>query len=68
MTATPGDQQRVPLTRLADFIASALSRVGMPMADARPVGALMAEADVNGSEGHGVFDCRSTSSGSKQGV
>ena len=46
---------RVPVERLAAFVARALSAVGMPRGDAAVVGELMAEADLNGSEGHGVF-------------
>src|ERR1700693_5034087 len=37
------------------FIALAFENVGMPAADARAVAALMAEADLQGSEGHGVI-------------
>jgi len=46
---------RVDLARLRYFIASAFEAVGMPAADARIVGALMAEADLQGSDGHGVI-------------
>jgi len=40
---------------LRDFIASAFEKVGMPPGDAAVVGALMAEADLQGSDGHGVI-------------
>lgn len=40
---------------IADFITRTLCAVGMPEADARTVAELMADADVNGSDGHGVF-------------
>src|SRR6185369_6206010 len=46
---------RVDLARLRYFIASAFEAVGMPAADARIVGTLMAEADLQGSDGHGVI-------------
>jgi LDH2 family malate/lactate/ureidoglycolate dehydrogenase len=45
----------VPAERLSRFIADALRAVGMPEADARIVAELMTEADVWGSESHGVF-------------
>lgn len=40
---------------LVAFIARCLASCGMPAADADKVGALMAQADVNGQDGHGVF-------------
>jgi L-2-hydroxycarboxylate dehydrogenase (NAD+) len=46
---------RVELARLRYFIASAFEVVGMPAADARTVASLMAEADLQGSDGHGVI-------------
>jgi L-2-hydroxycarboxylate dehydrogenase (NAD+) len=46
---------RVDLARLRYFIASAFETVGMPAADARTVAGLMAEADLQGSDGHGVI-------------
>jgi len=46
---------RVDFARLRYFIASAFEVVGMPAADARTVGSLMAEADLQGSDGHGVI-------------
>src|SRR5436190_11430704 len=51
-SATP---QRVAHSRLESFIASAFEAVGISTADARAIAQLMARADVNGSEGHGVF-------------
>jgi L-2-hydroxycarboxylate dehydrogenase (NAD+) len=45
----------VPSERLRKFIADAFRAVGMPDADARIVAELMTEADVWGSESHGVF-------------
>ncbi len=41
--------------RLRAFIAEALTRVGLPAADAVKVGGLMAEADLQGSDGHGII-------------
>ena len=49
------DHVRVDFARLRYFIASAFEVVGMPAADARTVGSLMAEADLQGSDGHGVI-------------
>jgi L-2-hydroxycarboxylate dehydrogenase (NAD+) len=46
---------RVPADRLQQFIARAFEAVRMPAADAAIVAELMTRADVNGSEGHGVF-------------
>src|SRR5436853_1847098 len=44
----------VTLSRLAAFIQEALTKVGLPEQDASTVAALMAEADLQGSDGHGV--------------
>jgi len=46
---------RVPFTQLRGFITAAMARLGLPEADAAVVGALMAEADLQGSDGHGVI-------------
>jgi LDH2 family malate/lactate/ureidoglycolate dehydrogenase len=45
----------VSLDRLASFIDAAMQALGVPTADAAIIGKLMAEADLQGSEGHGVF-------------
>jgi L-2-hydroxycarboxylate dehydrogenase (NAD+) len=45
----------VPYGRLRDFIASAFEKAGMPAPDAQTVASLMAEADLQGSDGHGVI-------------
>jgi len=45
----------VPAERLRQFIADAFRAVGMPDTDARLVAELMAEADLYGADGHGVF-------------
>jgi len=49
------DQVLVDPARLRYFIAMAFEAVGMPAADARTVAGLMAEADLQGSDGHGVI-------------
>jgi L-2-hydroxycarboxylate dehydrogenase (NAD+) len=46
---------RVDFGRLRYFIAQAFEVVGMPPDDARVVAALMAQADLQGSDGHGVI-------------
>jgi L-2-hydroxycarboxylate dehydrogenase (NAD+) len=49
------DAQRVSQEALRAFIQRALERVGIPANDAATCAELMARADVNGSDGHGVF-------------
>src|SRR5450432_1190715 len=44
----------IPFDRLKMFIAEALQRLGLPDSDAMTVATLMAEADLQGSDGHGV--------------
>src|ERR1700760_791183 len=44
----------IAFERLKSFIHEALTRLGLPEADATTVAALMAEADLQGSDGHGV--------------
>ena len=51
-TATP---LRVKADRLEEFTASAFEAVGIPPNDARRIAELMVRADLQGSEGHGVF-------------
>lgn len=46
---------RVPAQKLEAFIAHAFEAVGVPAADAKVIGELMTRADVQGSEGHGIF-------------
>lgn len=46
---------RVPCAALRAFLAAALERVGLPPADATTVASLMAEAELQGSEGHGAI-------------
>ncbi len=45
----------VSFDRLRAFIASAFVKLGLPEGDALSVAALMAEADLQGSDGHGVI-------------
>ena len=45
----------VTATQLQAFITAALARVGLPLADATTVAELMTEADLQGSDGHGVI-------------
>jgi LDH2 family malate/lactate/ureidoglycolate dehydrogenase len=46
---------RVTFDQLRQFITAAMTRLGLPQADAAVVGRLMAEADLQGSDGHGVI-------------
>lgn len=41
--------------QVAEFIRDALASAGMPADDAAKVAGLMADADLNGSDGHGIF-------------
>lgn len=45
----------VSFERLRAFIATAFERLGLPAADALTVATLMAEADLQGSDGHGII-------------
>ena len=45
----------VPFKQLRQFITTAMAQLGLPPADAAVVGRLMAEADLQGSDGHGVI-------------
>lgn len=46
---------RVPAARLQSFMATAFEKVGLPAEDAASVAEFMVRADLNGSDGHGVF-------------
>ena len=46
---------RISETRLRDFSTAAFEKTGLPIADARIMGELMAAADLQGSDGHGVI-------------
>ena len=41
--------------QLSEFIRDALASAGMPAGDAAKVAGLMADADLSGSDGHGIF-------------
>jgi L-2-hydroxycarboxylate dehydrogenase (NAD+) len=49
------DQARVPATQLAAFVARAFVAAGLPDTDAQTVAGLMVEADLRGSDTHGVI-------------
>jgi LDH2 family malate/lactate/ureidoglycolate dehydrogenase len=49
------DALRIKAADLESFVARAFEAVDVPAADARSIAELMTRADVNGSEGHGVF-------------
>ena len=49
------DRPRVAHEALLAFIEAAFANQGLPRADAAQVAALMAEADLQGSDGHGVI-------------
>ena len=55
MVSTTPVASRVTAAQLETFIAAAFVGVGISSADASAIAQLMARADVNGSEGHGVF-------------
>ncbi|MCW5606070.1 MAG: Ldh family oxidoreductase, partial [Burkholderiales bacterium] len=46
---------RLSARQLEAFIARAMEAVGVPPADAKIIAGLMTHADVQGSEGHGIF-------------
>ena len=50
-----GSVTRVGFAALRDFIGASLRRLGLPDPDALTVASLMAEADLQGSDGHGVI-------------
>ncbi len=51
----PNDVPRVPADRLAAFIVRAFTAVGLPAEDAQTLADLMVEADLRGSDTHGVI-------------
>jgi L-2-hydroxycarboxylate dehydrogenase (NAD+) len=55
MTDTSTDAPRVPVARLRTFIAAAFAAAGLPEEDAHVLGELIAEADLRGTDTHGVF-------------
>ena len=50
-----GPVTRIGFAALRDFIGASLRRLGLPDPDALTVASLMAEADLQGSDGHGVI-------------
>ncbi len=55
MATTTSTSNRVTRSRLETFIASAFESAGISKPEAKTIAQLMAQADVQGSEGHGVF-------------
>ncbi|TFY96319.1 Ldh family oxidoreductase [Ramlibacter humi] len=49
------DADRVPVAQLSRFMAAALRKLGLPEGDASLVAQLMAEAEAQGSDGHGAI-------------
>jgi LDH2 family malate/lactate/ureidoglycolate dehydrogenase len=48
-------ESRIPAARVCRFITAAFERLGLPAADAAAVARLMTEAELQGSDGHGVM-------------
>jgi len=48
-------ESRIPAARIRRFLATAFERLGLPAGDAATVAQLMTEAEVQGSDGHGVI-------------
>ena len=48
-------ETRIPFEQLQRFLTMSMTRLGLPAADAAVVGALMAEAELQGSDGHGAI-------------
>jgi L-2-hydroxycarboxylate dehydrogenase (NAD+) len=55
MTGMTKDDTRIPADRIAAFIARAFIGAGLPEADAEALAGLMVEADLRGSDTHGVI-------------
>jgi L-2-hydroxycarboxylate dehydrogenase (NAD+) len=55
MIGMPEDDARVPAGRLAEFVARAFVAGGLPQEDAQTLSGLMVEADLRGSDTHGVI-------------
>jgi len=55
MTSMPEEPIRVPADRLASFIARAFAAAGLPAEDSDTLAQLMVEADLRGSDTHGVI-------------
>jgi LDH2 family malate/lactate/ureidoglycolate dehydrogenase len=48
-------EQRITISQLRDFITTCLHKLGLPAEDAATCGRLMADAEAQGSDGHGVI-------------
>jgi L-2-hydroxycarboxylate dehydrogenase (NAD+) len=48
-------EPRVPVAKVCRFINAAMERLGLPAEDARTVAQLMTEAELQGSDGHGII-------------
>ena len=48
-------EARIPAAQVRRFLATAFGRLGMPAGDAQVVAQLMTEAELQGSDGHGVI-------------
>jgi L-2-hydroxycarboxylate dehydrogenase (NAD+) len=46
---------RVAVAQLREFLTRSMAKLGLPQADAATVGSLMAEAELQGSDGHGAI-------------
>ena len=55
MPDTSSSARRFAAKQLEAFIARAMEAVDVPAADAKIIGEMMTRADVQGSEGHGIF-------------
>lgn len=55
MSEHSASPRRYSAAQIEDFIARAFVAVGMGEGDAGTIAALMADADLNGSDGHGIF-------------
>jgi L-2-hydroxycarboxylate dehydrogenase (NAD+) len=55
MTSMTTNDTRIAADRLAAFIVRALVAAGLPAQDAETVAGLMVEADLRGSDTHGVI-------------
>jgi L-2-hydroxycarboxylate dehydrogenase (NAD+) len=51
----PQTNLRIPYPQLQRFMTAAMEQLGLPSSDAVTVGNLMAEAELQGSDGHGVI-------------
>jgi LDH2 family malate/lactate/ureidoglycolate dehydrogenase len=47
--------QRIPVAQVRRFLTSSFERLGLPPGDAATIAELMTEAEVQGSDGHGVI-------------